>query len=150
MTSDIFDIVNKSFIGFEPMTKMINDHMQTLQKAVNYPPYNIKKIDNNHYVIEMAVAGFDKNELDIMMSSDNGTLTVSSKAIQNANRDDNYLFKGIANRAFSRSFALADTVEVKDAQLINGMLKIYLEQFVKASNTRKIDINDSKPEFLAE
>ena len=119
MTSDIFDIVNKSFIGFEPMTKMINDHMQTLQKAVNYPPYNIKKIDNNHYVIEMAVAGFDKNELDIMMSSDNGTLTVSSKAIQNTNRDDNYLFKGIANRAFSRSFALADTVEVKDAQLIN-------------------------------
>lgn len=97
-----------------------------------YPPFNIVKNDENNYTIEMAVAGFGKQNLDIEM--DGGSLIVKGSYtlddLYEERDQSSYIFKGIAARPFTRKFKLADTVEVKDAELINGMLKIFLENVI--------------------
>jgi molecular chaperone IbpA len=114
-------------------------------KAIpGYPPYNIVKTDENKYCIEMAVAGFGKNNLDIEVA--NGTLTIKGGWSMDdmANETVNptsYIYKGIADRAFTRKFTLADTVEVKNAELINGMLKLWLENIIPDhKKPKKVDI----------
>ena len=135
---DSFKDFDKFFVGFD-------DHFNRLQKLhdditkniPNYPPYNIRKVDDTHYTIEMAVAGFGQNEIDIEI--DGGKLVVKGNVSQEA--EDNFLFKGIANRAFTRTFALNDQVEVKDAELFNGMLKIALERLIpEAQKPKKVAV----------
>ena len=95
----------------------------------NYPPYNIRKNDENSYTIELAVAGFGESEIDVTI--DGGKLIVKGNVETNTDdAEENFLFKGIAARAFTRSFALNDQVEVKDAEIFNGMLKIALERMI--------------------
>lgn len=138
----LFDIPNfdKFYVGFEPMLKRFEEANQTLAKVIpNYPPYNIVKIDDNKYVIEMAVAGFGKHNLDLEFQD--GTLVISGSS---AVEDGDYVYKGIADRAFTRKFSLADTVEIKNAELVNGMLKVWLENIIPDSKKpKKIDITDS-------
>ena len=125
------------FVGFDPFLKRLSEAAeQTVKLAQNYPPYNIKKIDDEHFVIEMAVAGFGKTDLDIELKE--GTLTVSGS--HDADEKD-YIYQGIANRAFTRSFVLNDEVEVKDAEIFNGMLKIALERLIpEAKQPKKIAV----------
>ena len=141
MTNDYFGIptgLARQFIGFEQMLDKIREANETLPKIPSYPPYNIKKIDDEHFVIEMAVAGFGKTDLDIELKD--GTLTVSGSHEAD---DKNYLYQGIANRAFTRKFTLADTVVVKNAELVNGLLKIALERYIpEEKKAKKIDIMD--------
>jgi molecular chaperone IbpA len=119
---------DKFFVGFDDqLVKMQKLHDDLTKNIPNYPPYNIKKIDDTHYVIEMAVAGFGQNEIDIEI--DGGKLVVKGN-VTSTEPDDNFLFKGIAARAFTRAFALNDHVEVKDAEIFNGMLKIALERMI--------------------
>ena len=141
MTNEYFGIptgLARQFIGFEQMIDKIREASETLPKIPAYPPYNIKKIDDEHFVIEMAVAGFGKTDLDIELKE--GTLTVSGS--HDADEKD-YIYQGIANRAFTRKFTLADTVVVKNAELVNGLLKIALERFIpEEKKAKKIDILD--------
>ena len=141
MTNEYFGIptgLARQFIGFEQMIDKIREASETLPKIPAYPPYNIKKIDDEHFVIEMAVAGFGKTDLDIELKD--GTLTVSGS--HDADEKD-YIYQGIANRAFTRKFTLADTVVVKNAELVNGLLKIALERFIpEEKKAKKIDILD--------
>ena len=141
MTNDYFGIptgLARQFIGFEQMLDKIREASETLPKIPSYPPYNIKKIDDEHFVIEMAVAGFGKTDLDIELKD--GTLTVSGSHDAD---DKDYIYQGIANRAFTRKFTLADTVVVKNAELVNGLLRIALERFVpEEKKAKKIDIMD--------
>ena len=124
---DSFKDFDKFFVGFEDqINRMQKMHDDITKNIPNYPPYNIRKVDDTHYVIEMAVAGFGQNEIDIEING--GKLVVKGNVSQEA--EDNFLFKGIANRAFTRTFALNDQVEVKDAELFNGMLKIALERLI--------------------
>lgn len=124
-------------VGFEPIIKKLVEMTETLPKISTYPPYNIKKIDENKYVIEMAVAGFGKQDIELEL--EDGKLTVKGSITSDAG---DYLYKGIADRAFTRQFTLADTVEVKNADLINGMLKIWLERFIPENKKpKKIPIN---------
>ena len=139
--TDVFGIptgLARQFIGFDQMIDRIREASESLPKIPSYPPYNIKKLDDEHFVIEMAVAGFGKADLDIELKD--GTLTVSG----NLDADDkDYLYQGIANRAFTRNFTLADTVVVKNAELVNGLLKIALERFIpEEKKAKKIDIMD--------
>lgn len=123
-----FKDFDKFFVGFDDqLSKLQKLHDDVTKNIPNYPPYNIKKIDDTHYVIEMAVAGFGQNEIDIEI--DGGKLVVKGN-VTSADADTDYLFKGIAARAFTRTFALNDQVEVKDAELFNGMLKIALERLI--------------------
>lgn len=135
---DTFKDFDKFFVGFDDQfAKMQKLHDDITKNIPNYPPYNIKKVDDTHYVIEMAVAGFGQNEIDIEI--DGGKLVVKGNVSQEG--EDNFLFKGIANRAFTRTFALNDQVEVKDAELFNGMLKIALERLIpEAQKPKKVEV----------
>lgn len=112
-------------IGFEPILKRLSEISESFPKIPTYPPYNIKKVDENKYVIEIAVAGFGKQDIEVELQD--GTLTVRGNV---SSEEADYIYKGIAERAFTRQYTLADTVEVKNADLINGMLKIWLERFI--------------------
>lgn len=136
-----FDAFFKQFptlVGFDSVAKQL----ESMQKAVpNYPPYNVKKIAENKYVIELAVAGFGKQDIEIELKDK----TLSIKGNVSSDSGDNdpfYLWRGIANRAFTRNFTLADSVEIQNAELTNGMLKIYLENLAQQTKTRKIDITE--------
>jgi molecular chaperone IbpA len=123
-------------IGFEPILKRLAEMSDAMPKIPTYPPYNIKKVDENKYVIELAVAGFGKQDLELELQD--GTLTIKGNV---SSEDADYIYKGIAERAFTRQFTLADTVEVKNADLINGMLKIWLERFIpEEKKPKKINI----------
>lgn len=123
----------KQFIGFEDTLNTIRKAAETTSKALGYPPYNIKQVNDNKYVIEMAVAGFAKSDIEITM--DRNKLTIKG----NSNDDDsaNYLYQGIANRAFERTFTVNDQIEIKDAEMVNGMLKVWLESIVRTQDAIK-------------
>jgi HSP20 family molecular chaperone IbpA len=131
--------LDKFFVGFDEQFRTLQKlHDDVTKNIPNYPPYNIKKVDDTHYVIEMAVAGFGQSDIDIEM--DGGKLVVRG-SITADEQAENFLFKGIANRAFTRSFVLNDEVEVKDAEMFNGMLKIALERLVpEAKKPKKITV----------
>ena len=92
-----------------------------------YPPYNIKRLDNFNYVVEIALAGFGKTDINVEVAND--TLTVKSIKKEKT-EDDNLVHKGISQRSFTRHFALADDTIVKDAKLDNGLLSIHIEKIV--------------------
>ena len=137
--NDQFKDLDKFFVGFEDQINKIQKIHDDLTKNIpNYPPYNIRKTGDNTYTIEMAVAGFGQSELDIEI--DGGKLIVRGN-IAAENEANDYVFKGIANRAFTRSFAIDDKIEVKDAELFNGMLRIALERLVpEAQKPKKVAV----------
>lgn len=145
-----FADLSKSAVGFDSVFKKLQEVTEHLPKIPTYPPYNIAKVGDNKYVIEIAVAGFGKQDLELELQD--GVLTV--KGGISSKDDTEYLFKGIADRAFTRQFTLADTVEVKNADLVNGMLKIFLERFIpEEKKPKKININGeetSGKQFLSE
>jgi molecular chaperone IbpA len=149
-TFDPFDF-SKQFnttIGFEPILKRLAEMSEAFPKVPTYPPFNIKKVDENKYILEMAVAGFGKQDIEIEL--EDGNLTVKGSVTSD---EADYLYKGIAERAFTRQFTLADSVEVKNADLINGMLKIWLERFIpEEKQPKKIPIGEtvSNKQFLSE
>ena len=149
MTNLMKDFFGSDFGKIQPFTVGFNDTLELMReaaaaaatKAVAYPPYNIKQVKENKYVIEMAVAGFSKS--DIEMTLDGNKLVI--KAATKDDESEDYLYKGIANRAFERTFTLADKVEIKDAELVNGMLKVWLENMVKAQDAiKKISIKEKE------
>jgi molecular chaperone IbpA len=104
-------------------------------------------VEENKYVIEMAVAGFGKQDLELELQDSVLTIKGSTTldTVLQDGIDVTYLHKGIANRNFNRKFTLADNVEIKNAQFINGMLKVWLESIIPESKKpKKIDISEPK------
>ena len=139
LNNPFFKDFDKLFIGWDDTyNKLTKLHDDVTKSLPNYPPYNIKQVEENHYVVELALAGFAKQDIDVVFEE--GKLTVSGKA---ADDNDNFIFKGIANRAFTRTFALDDTIEINDAEMLNGMLKVFLERIIpEHKKAKKIDIKD--------
>jgi molecular chaperone IbpA len=142
------------FIGFEGALAKLYDKQLTVGTVQNYPPYNIIKDGNDHYLIELAIAGFSKDDIEIITKGD--SLTIIGKTSE---KDENlYLHKGISSRNFERKFTLADTIEVLEADIQNGMLLIRLRNNIpEYKKERKIKIGhlqlypDQKPKtFLQE
>lgn len=132
-SQDVFKDFDKFFVGFdEQFEKMQKMHDDLTKNIPNYPPFNVRK-SGNTYTIELAVAGFAQNEIDITV--DGGKLIVKGNVTSQEAED--YLFKGIANRAFTRAWAIGDQYEVKDAELFNGMLKIALDRLVPEEKKAK-------------
>jgi molecular chaperone IbpA len=124
------------FVGFDRIFDRVNaaSKLTTVQK---YPPYNIVKTDENTYLIELAVAGFGPDDVDIELYD--GVLAISGKV--DASSDDSYIYKGIANRSFERRFTLADTVEVEGVDLHQGILTVRLKNVIpEEKKPRKIPI----------
>jgi molecular chaperone IbpA len=150
MTDDVFSFglpnnFSKMFIGSDRMMQTLGRvHEESLKNLPSYPPYNIIKVDENNYVIELAVAGFGKQNIDIEIA--NSTLVIKGGLTLDQLDPANpftYLYKGIADRAFTRRFTLADSVEVKNAELMNGMLKLWLENIIpEEKKPKKVDIVD--------
>ncbi len=125
-----------NWIGFDSLFNEI-DRVSRSMKVPNWPPYNVKKIDEDHYVIEMAVAGFGSADIDLEMSGAELTVSGRSSAAENVE----YIWKGIADRAFALKFPLADTIKVQNAEMVNGMLRIFLESFIpEDKKTKKIAV----------
>lgn len=147
-----FKDFDRFFVGFDPMVKKISAVAeQTAKLASNYPPHNVKKIDENKYTIEMAVAGFGKQDIEIELVDDKliikGNVHSGEVAEQGSNGDWTWpqvLYQGLAMRPFTRTFNLADNVEIKNAELINGILKIVLEAIIpEHKKPKKIEIKDT-------
>lgn len=137
-TIDLTPLYRNS-IGFDRLASILNATLSNEHGAASYPPYNIEALDNDRYTISLALAGFSRDELEIQV--ENGVLSVSGKKADDS-IERQYLYQGIANRAFERRFNLAEYVEVTDASMDNGLLTISLErQLPEAMKPRRIAIN---------
>ncbi len=136
----------RSSVGFDRLFQMLDEAANV--ETVAYPPYNIERLGENAYRITMAVAGFGSD--DIAIESKGNTLTVTGKKSDKPEAKSEFLHQGIAGRAFERSFQLADHVEVKGAELANGLLHITLERQVpEALKPRQIPISQAdKPKVI--
>ena len=135
----------RSTVGFDRLADML-DSVAQFDTGVTYPPYNIERTDENHYRISLAVAGFAEKDLSVEVKE--GVLSVHGKreGDKEQNAGKHYLHQGIAGRTFERRFQLAENVEVRGAQLENGLLHIDLERIVpEEKKPRRITIN-GKPE----
>ena len=120
----MFDLapLHRSSIGFDRIFDMLENAARA-QGADNWPPYDTVKLSEDRYRITMAVAGFRRDELDISVQPN---LLVVTGERRNGEQEGEYLFRGIASRAFSRRFELADHVKVTGANLADGLLTIEL------------------------
>ncbi len=131
-----FAPLTRSSIGFDRLFNLIENATQA-EQVDTYPPYNIEKTGENAYRITLAVAGFEQDELAIT-SQANQLVVAGRKAQSNSGE---YLYQGIAGRAFQRQFSLADYVRVTGANLHNGMLSIELAREVpEAAKPRRVEI----------
>jgi molecular chaperone IbpA len=117
---------HRATIGFDRIFDQLEREFAN-SKPQGYPPYNIAQVNEDEYVITLAVAGFGMDHLEI--TKDKNILTIEGTAPK-GDEDVNYLHKGIAGRNFTREFTLADHVEVESASLDNGMLNVYLKREV--------------------
>ena len=157
--------LDRFFVGFDRVAERmatVADQAQVL--AAKYPPYNLKKIDENKYTIELAVAGFAKQDLEIEIVDDKLIIKGRTHSGEPAEQDSNgqwtwpqVLYQGLAMRPFTRTFALSDNVEIRGASLLNGILKIALEAIIpEHKKPKKVEINTEEEypsqaaEFLAE
>ena len=116
-------------VGFDRTFDRLFDYVTHQAESTGYPPYNIQKTEDYKFEIEMALAGFDKKDIEIEVAE--GVLTVKSLRDKDTGTTDDYtLYKGISQRNFTRKFTLADDIVVKGAELKNGMLTINLERIV--------------------
>jgi molecular chaperone IbpA len=131
-----------STVGFDRLLSTLDEALNIPDKVLtSFPPYNIAKISEDKYVIELAVAGFKREEIDITLEDNN--LTVQGNAKKDEDNGKTYYHRGIALRNFTRVFTLADTVVVKSADLVDGMLVIELENVIPENKKpRKILLND--------
>jgi len=143
MTSTFFPSLeqfHKSFdpfsIGFEDILKQLEDVQNTaMTNAGSFPPYNIKKVGDNKFVIEMAVAGYAKQDIEITLEGNK--LVIEGKSQNAGDAGVEYYYKGIAQRNFVRQFTLSDKIEIGDVEMANGMLKVWLTNIVKAQDMVK-------------
>jgi molecular chaperone IbpA len=141
---DVFgnDLFERYFVGADKIVKQFNE-AAALGKN-NYPPFNLKRYANdNKYVLELAVAGFTEDDIDITVAD--GKLTVKGKHELLTNEtvlnDIHYVYRGISDRAFTRQFTLADTIQVESAVLVNGMLTVTLIDVIpEHKKPKKIEI----------
>ena len=146
---DLFGQFSPFTVGFDRDFDELNRVQSTSQS--NYPPYNIRKgNEEDSYLIELAVAGFGKDDLSVMVKENN--LTIEGDI---SHKDSAFVHQGISQRKFSRNFVLAEDVLVKGSDLSNGILSIFLERVVpEEKKARTIDIGkvsaSMKKQFLAE
>ena len=128
---------------FDDVERLLASDVQKV--TTSFPPHNIIKLDESRYVVELAVAGFSKNEIDITV--EDGTLTVKGEK-EDKETNVQYLHKGIGTRSFTKTLTVADTIEVKGAEFKDGILRIGLENVIpEHKKPRKVEIGNDLKEF---
>jgi|SRR6056300_1049897 len=134
----IFNNLRPFTVGFDDWF----DHFDTMlgnpsYTVSNFPPYNIVKTGENTYDVELALAGFNKKDIEVEFKED--TLTVKSKKQEETKDEDgNIIHRGISKRMFSKTFTIANDVEVKGAELKDGLLKVSLERIIPEHKKSKL------------
>ena len=126
-------------VGFDELFDHFNNTLEyTVKQPTSYPPYNINKVDDLNYQIEMALAGFNKKDIEIKSALSQLTI----KSVENDDKEEKEtLHRGISKRKFSRTFTLAEDIKVNGAELKDGMLLVDLEKIVpEEKKPRTIDI----------
>ena len=142
---------DKYFVGTDKFLAKVQETVDLVANSAThagYPPFNLKKTEENKYVIEMAVAGFGKQDIELTLEENklniSGHTTVDTLVSDGVNNE--YLHKGISDRPFQRTFTLADNVVINNAQYINGILKIWLEHIIPEDKKPKIIPIDTEDE----
>ncbi len=147
MRTTDFAPLYRSVVGFDRLAALL-DSAAAQDSASGYPPYNIERTDENAYRIELAVAGFKPEELDIQVKEN--LLTVTGRKSAN-DEPRKFLHRGLAERNFERRFQLADYVVVTDAALADGLLSISLKrELPEALKARKVEISTTVQPSLIE
>ena len=134
----IFNQLRPVTIGFDNVFDHFERMFDTQFDSIsvpNFPPYNIVKTGDNKYDVELALAGFNKKDIDVTV--EDGVMTIKSIVTETKEKEDGVIHKGIAKRMFSKSFTIADDVEVKGAELKDGLLKVSLERIIPESRKAK-------------
>ena len=136
----VFNSLRPFSIGFDDMYDQFESMLGNggLGGQTNYPPYNIRKAGKDKYAIEVALAGFNKSDVEI--EYEDNTLTVRTKKVQKSeNKDgDEIIHRGISQRSFSRSFTVADDVKVNGAELKDGLLTISCEKIIHEIKKKRL------------
>jgi molecular chaperone IbpA len=153
-----FGPLHSSVLGFEKIFQDVEKLLDTDFKVnkQTFPPHNIIKVHDNHYIVEMAIAGFSKNQIEITVQD--GVLTVRGTTLPDPDEEHlTYLHRGIGTRSFTKTIRIADTIEVVDAEYNDGILRIGLENIIpEHKKPKKIQIGGpgqlslSKSELLLE
>ncbi len=135
VTSNALSLFNDGFnkltpyaVGYDRIFDHLSRYVDNNAASTGFPPYNIRKEGDYNYVIEMALAGFGKKDIEVEIVE--GTLSIRSVKENEKDHDGNQLYRGISYRKFDRKFTIADDIVVKEAKLENGMLLISLERVV--------------------
>ena len=122
-------------VGFDRVLDQLMNHTHNMATSTGFPPYNIVKHDEYEFSIEMALAGFSKEDIEVVV--EDGTITVKSvydDKVENAE----VLHRGISQKKFTRKFTIADDIEVKGAELSNGLLEIKLDRIIPEHHKPKV------------
>ncbi len=141
-----FSPLYRSVVGFDRLADLLDS--ASTEASTGYPPYNIERLDENSYRIEIAVAGFRTDELDIQVKEN--LLTVTGRKTAN-DEPRRFLHRGLAERNFERKFQLADYVVVTEANLADGLLSIALKrELPEALKPRRVEIGAASASTLIE
>ena len=145
MVNTIFDSVWRDIspfaVGFDRTFDTLSILANSKSQSTNYPPYTIRKVSDDQYTIELAVAGFDEKDIDVEVAGEN--LTISGNSPQEAS--EGLVHQGLAARSFIRKFVLSDDMVVKGAALSNGMLYIGMESVIPDhQRPKKISLTSKK------
>jgi molecular chaperone IbpA len=133
----------RSSVGFDRLSRLVDSASRLDDASLSYPPYNIERTGESTYRITMAVAGF--SEADLTITAQQNSLSIVGKPAKNEG-EPNYLYRGIAGRAFERRFDLADHIRVSGASLVNGLLHVELvREIPEAMKPRTVQIGVAAP-----
>jgi molecular chaperone IbpA len=124
MSNLAFNFPRDTFLGFDQLFNTLSETPMDSARGVGYPPYNVIRKDDGHFLIEIAVAGFSKDDIDLTLEK--GVLSITGKKHAGADTRD-YTHRGISQKGFERSFTIADTIKVIGADIVDGLLVIILE-----------------------
>ncbi len=135
----IFNSLKPFSVGFDDMFDQFESMLGSggLSMQSNYPPYNIRRAGKDKYAIEVAVAGFNKKDVEVEF--EDNLLTIRTKKIEKdeQKKGDEVIHRGISQRSFVRSFSIADDVKVNDAELRDGLLTISCEKIIPETKKKK-------------
>ena len=115
------------FVGFDSLFDRLNEHYQ-LHTPTNFPPYNIRKLEENKWQVEVALAGYDKKDIEVKTIE--GNLVVGTVDNEKTTEDPELVHRGISQRKFSRTWSMADDAVVNRAKMVDGMLYVEIERIV--------------------
>ena len=133
-----FNEFNRHFVGFD---KLVDQLTLASKLPQHYPPYNIRKLSDTSYVVELAIAGFGPSDIEVEI--EDTKLVITGKNTSQV-PDSTYVYKGISSKAFTREFTLAENVEITTAAMANGILTLGLQHKKATKKAKKIEVTNVK------